>query len=367
MIDIGKICGLIFLVGVTSTGVGAQDYSGIRTANQNAVVFIYSERVKKDGTGVREDSSGTGFVVTEYGHVISANHVVLEETRDTIVKTWGSIGSRNSAAKYPVEVVKREGDLDLVLLALQIPADLKLQIAQMGNSGGLRLDAALYALGFPGKSDLSPATGILSNRSGPKGRWQTTLGINRGNSGGPVFDPQTKKVVAIAWAGDDTAQQVTYAIPESYASGLLQIAGSEAIAATVKAAIRSDATLKHSNVVVAAANDSIMLRGFVGSNDAKLTVAKLASQIKGVKFVTNDIVIVDFNYSSPIDFAITQQVKRKLEEDMVASKIAVETTNGVVILSGFPKSEAISQGAIATVRSIEGVKTVKNAMAVVKF
>ncbi|MBW8831653.1 MAG: BON domain-containing protein [Burkholderiales bacterium] len=64
---------------------------------------------------------------------------------------------------------------------------------------------------------------------------------------------------------------------------------------------------------------------------------------------------------------ITQQVKRKLEEDMVASKIAVETTNGVVILSGFSKSEAISQGAIATVRSIEGVKTVKSAMAVVKF
>jgi len=267
-----------------------------------------------------------------------------------------------------VEVVKRERDLDLVLLALQLPADLKLQIAQIGSSSAMRLDAPLYALGFPGKADLSPATGILSNRSGPKGRWQTTLGINRGNSGGPVFDPQTKKVVAIAWAGDDTAQQVTYAIPESYASGLLRIAGYEVAAATASAAIRADASLKSSNVVVAAAQDSLMLRGFVASNDAKLRAAKLASQVEGVKSVKNDIVVLDFSYAaSAIDFAITQQVKRKLEEEMVASKIAVETTKGVVTLSGFAKSETVSAGAVATAHSIEGVKTVKNAMAVVKF
>lgn len=367
MTGICKSWFLPLILAIASTSVSAQDYSGIRASHQNTVVYIHSERVNKDGTGAREDSSGTGFVVTEYGHMISANHVVLEESRDTIVRTWGWIGSRNSANKYPVEVVKRERDLDLVLLALQLPADLRLQVAQIGSSGAMRLDAPLYALGFPGKADLSPATGILSNRSGPKGRWQTTLGINRGNSGGPVFDPQTKKVVAIAWAGDDTAQQVTYAIPESYASGLLRIAGYEVAAAKVSAAIRADASLKSSNVVVAAAQDSLMLRGFVASDDAKLRAAKLASQVEGVKSVKNDIVVLDLSYASPIDFAITQQVKRKLEYEMVASKIAVETTKGVVTLSGFAKSETVSAGAVATAHSIEGVKTVKNAMAVVKF
>ena len=61
--------------------------------------------------------------------------------------------------------------------------------------------------------------GILSSKFGPKGLWQTTILLNRGNSGGPIFD-LNGKVVAIASGGNDAATGITYAIPEFYVTGL---------------------------------------------------------------------------------------------------------------------------------------------------
>lgn len=356
---------LVIFMAITNVAF-AQDYSAIRKANQESIVFIHSHRDNKDGRGVAEDSFGTGFIVTEFGHVISANHVVLPESSDTVVTTWAYIGSRNSPNKFPIEVVKREPDLDLVLLALQIPASMTTRSAEIGGSSKMQLDAALYALGFPGKLDLSPSTGILSNRSGPKGRWQTTLGINRGNSGGPIFDPKTNKVVAIAWAGDDSAQQITFAIPETYASGLLQIAGSAVLVAKVSARISGHSETVGVNAVVHSNQGAVMLRGFATSASEKLKAGEIAAKVEGVKSVRNDIRVVQ--YRALIDSEITSMVKVRFLElaNIKDGKVAVETFKGVVMLSGFAESPSEVTRAIETARKVEGVKEVSNYILLLK-
>lgn len=198
-----------------------QDYTSIRGANEPSVVFIHSKRTRKDGTGIPENNYGTGFLISKDGHVLTASHVVLKDDDQTIVDTSGSIRSRHGQ-RYKLEPIKRDEDLDIALLMFpDVGIDWK--PVTFGNSRSVPKDAHLYALGFPGNFELSPATGILSNKFGPKGTWQTTLPINRGHSGGPVFDI-AGKVVAIASAGSDEFQQITFVIPESYAIGLRQLA-----------------------------------------------------------------------------------------------------------------------------------------------
>ena len=257
-------------------------------------------------------------------------------------------------------MVKREADLDLVLLALQIPSSLTTQPAEIGGSSGMPLDSPLYALGFPGKSDLSPAIGILSTRSGPKGRWQTTLGINRGNSGGPIFDPKTNKIVAIAWAGDDSAQQITYVIPETYASGLLQIAGSAVITQKVKAGINQDPDVMGSNVVLHSTEGLVMLRGFALSDAAKVKAGEIAAKVEGVKQVKNDIQVLKIR--DRYDEAITTAVKLKFFQthNIKDVKVAIGTLDGLVVLSGFAESYVDSDNAVAMAMEVTGVKAVKN-------
>jgi len=360
---------LLAFLWVTSAAAPASDsdYSEVRKANQSSVIFISSERMRKDGTGVPTRSTGTGFIVSDVGHAISASHVVLDESSDTVVTTWASIGSRNSRDRFPVEVVKREPELDLILLALQIPASFTTQPVQIGGSSTMSLDAALYALGFPGRSDLAPATGILSNRSGPKGRWQTTLAINRGNSGGPVFDPKTKRVVAIAWAGDDSAQQVTYAIPESYASGLLQLAGTATLAIKVRSLINADKELRDSLIVVAAAPaGTVLLRGFTNSNIFRERVSELAFTVRGVAKVENAIQL--FAATDPTDAAITKAVKLRLVSEAKAPGFMIVTTaKGEVMLSGFARSLIERNDALAIAADVPGVKQVKNHIEIAAF
>lgn len=64
------------------------------------------------------------------------------------------------------------------------------------------------------------------------------------------------------------------------------------------------------------------------------------------------------------DAAITAKVKSRLLEDPVVggTKIGVETMNGVVQLSGFAGSAEEERRALQIARSVEGVKSVKDAI-----
>lgn len=221
----GLLLAILFLVEFAPCPVFAQDYTAIRRAREDSVVFIHSKRTRKDGTGIPENSFGTGVLVSQDGYVITASHVVFKADNQTVVETSGAIRSRHNRL-IPLEPVKRDDDVDGMLLLFP-DTGAQWQPVTRGNSHNVPKDASLYALGFPGNLDLSPATGILSNKFGPKGTWQTTLGINRGQSGGPIFDINGD-LVAIAAAGSDEHQQITFAIPEAYLRGLLQLAVAKA-------------------------------------------------------------------------------------------------------------------------------------------
>jgi hypothetical protein len=68
----------------------------------------------------------------------------------------------------------------------------------------------------------------VSNKNAQGGKWQTTLPLNYGNSGSPVFHTDGN-VVAIAVGGRDDLNSVTYVIPINFARALLDIARQAAV------------------------------------------------------------------------------------------------------------------------------------------
>jgi S1-C subfamily serine protease len=208
---------LLILMSPTSIAV-AQNWSDIHNKARGSLLFVQVVKQKRDGTN-RMVSTGTAFVVSERGYALTVAHLVPPPASDEIAEYRVALGSRE-APLAGVQVVKRDMDLDLALLRL--PNTNKWIALPIGASGSAPEGAPLYTLGFPRTSDLSGAPGVLSNTLGPEGKWQTTLPLEHGNSGSPVFDIGGR-VVAIASGGIDDARQITYAVPSDYARFLLSM------------------------------------------------------------------------------------------------------------------------------------------------
>ena len=163
---------LIVLVGLAiPTEAHAQDYTLIDAQNRDAVIFIHSKKTRRDGSGVPTNSYGTGFLISSSGYVLTAGHVVLDEDSETIVETRVAVRTKQGPL-YRVELVKKDADIDVALLLLP-DTGVAWKSISWGDDQKVPLSAPLFALGFPDHSDLAPATGVLSNRFSPKGRWQT--------------------------------------------------------------------------------------------------------------------------------------------------------------------------------------------------
>ncbi len=140
-----------------------------------------------DGEGPQESrptSLGSGFIIDPSGYVVTNNHVIAEA--DTITVRL------NDDTEYEAEVVGVDPKTDLALL--KVEADEDLPHVAFGNSDEVRVGEWVLAIGNPFGFGSSVTAGIISARqrdisAGPYDEFlQTDAPINRGNSGGPLFD-----------------------------------------------------------------------------------------------------------------------------------------------------------------------------------
>jgi len=214
-------CMAVSLLSLVAVAVGyADDFSQIDMQNRGAVIFIKSIKQRKDGSAVPIMNTGTGFVVHKDGFVLTNSHVVPVDDPDYTIQISGSDRSRSNFA-YPLSVVTRDAGLDIALVKFP-DVGRAWQMVVIGDPSKVLRSGNLLTLGFPGDLDLSSAIGILSNNSAEKGRWQTTIPINYGNSGSPIFHTDGH-VVAIAVGGRDDLNGVTFAIPIDYARPILSL------------------------------------------------------------------------------------------------------------------------------------------------
>ena len=129
-------------------------------------------------------SLGSGFIISEDGYIVTNNHVIQDADEITVIL------SDNKRLK--AELIGRDPKTDLAVLKVKPESPLK--AVKFGNSDESRVGDWIVAIGNPFGLGGTVTAGIISARgrdinSGPYDDFlQTDASINRGNSGGPMFN-----------------------------------------------------------------------------------------------------------------------------------------------------------------------------------
>ncbi len=131
----------------------------------------------------RADALGSGFVISEDGYIVT-NHHVITGADEIIIEFF-------SGKKLPAKLVGSDPKTDIALL--KVEAGEPLPFVTFGNSDLMRVGDWVMAMGNPLGQGFSVSAGIVSARgrtlSGTYDDYiQTDAAINRGNSGGPLFN-----------------------------------------------------------------------------------------------------------------------------------------------------------------------------------
>ncbi len=165
------------------------------------------------------NSLGSGFVVDPDGIIITNNHVI--DGADEVQVNFAD------GSKLKAEVIGRDAKTDLAVL--KVNPDKPLPAVSFGNSNNIRVGDWVMAIGNPFGLGGSVTLGIVSARnrninSGPYDDFiQTDAAINRGNSGGPLFNMNGEVIgintAIISPSGGSIG--IGFSVPSSTAVGVI--------------------------------------------------------------------------------------------------------------------------------------------------
>ena len=160
-------------------------------------------------------SLGSGFIIDPGGYIVTNNHVISDADEITVIL--------HDDTNLKAEVVGRDTKTDIALL--KVKTDKPLPAAIWGDSDASRVGDWVLAIGNPFGLGGSVTAGILSARqrdinSGPYDDFlQTDASINRGNSGGPMFnmDGEVIGINTAIYSPSGGSIGIGFAIPSSLA------------------------------------------------------------------------------------------------------------------------------------------------------
>jgi serine protease Do len=173
-----------------------RDRSGNQQEMMEEFMRQFSERFGQKGGRLQKappqkaQAVGTGFIIDPSGIVVTNFHVAGKADSITVTLSDGR--------KFPAKLLGGDEKTDLAVL--KVESDKKLPYVEFGDASKVRVGQAVMAIGNPFGLGGTVTTGIVSARgrdiqSGPFDDYiQTDAAINRGNSGGPLFDMDGKVI-----------------------------------------------------------------------------------------------------------------------------------------------------------------------------
>ena len=167
----------------------------------------------------RPSSLGSGFIVDPAGYIVTNNHVIAEADEITV--------RLHDDTTLEAEIVGRDDKTDLALL--KVDSDSPLPATTWGESDATRIGDWVLAIGNPFGLGGTVTAGIVSARSrdinaGPYDDFlQTDASINRGNSGGPMFntDGEVIGVNTAIFSPSGGSIGIGFAIPSAIAENVI--------------------------------------------------------------------------------------------------------------------------------------------------
>ena len=210
----------------TVDGKNAMSDAEVYAAGVNSVVSINvtgTSGTNFFGQAVQTASSGSGFILTKDGFIVTNYHVVKDADQVKVTLYNGD--------EYEAKYVGGDEDYDIAVIKVEAT---DLQPVTLGDSSSLNVGDHVLAIGNPlGELTFSMSGGMVScvNRAinvdgTPFNMIQTDASINPGNSGGPLFN-QYGEVVGIVSAkysstGNESVEGLGFAIPINDVFAMIQ-------------------------------------------------------------------------------------------------------------------------------------------------
>ena len=199
--------------------------SQVYAANVSSVVAISSTIQSNSFYGISEGTAtGSGFILTEDGYVITNHHVVEGATAVSVITHDGT--------EYPASIVGTYKDNDVAVLKVEATG---LPAVTMGSSSELIIGDMVVAIGNPlGELTATQTVGYVSGKDRDVttdgsiiNMIQTDAAINSGNSGGPLFNMygQVVGITTAKYTGTSgsgaTIEGIGFAIPIDDVMGII--------------------------------------------------------------------------------------------------------------------------------------------------
>ena len=204
------------VVNISTTGVIEQTGPQVPSIED---FFNFPFNMPRPEPSEREFSSlGSGFVISKDGFIVTNNHVVENASDIQVTFTNG--------LKLEAELIASDIETDLALLKVEAN---NLPFLKFGDSDTAKVGNWVMAIGNPHGLGGTVTAGIVSARGRMLGgRYddfiQTDASINRGNSGGPLFDLDGKVIgvnsMIISPSGGSIG--IGFAIPSNLAKNIIQ-------------------------------------------------------------------------------------------------------------------------------------------------
>lgn len=182
--------------------------------------FMERAQPRQQQRSRRATSLGSGFIIDTQGHVITNNHVIQDADQITV--------TLHDDTRLDAKVIGRDAKTDLAVL--KVEPNPKLVPVRFGDSDANRVGDWVLAIGNPFGFGGSVTAGIISARgrdinAGPYDDFlQTDAPINRGNSGGPMFnlDGEVIGINTAIFSPSGGSIGIGFAIPSNSAQPVIQ-------------------------------------------------------------------------------------------------------------------------------------------------
>ena len=161
----------------------------------NEIPDVFKDWYEKNKNSQQQQapsSLGSGFVIDEEGIILTNAHVILDADEINVIFSNGIVLS--------AELLGKDTKTDLAVLKINPEPEQDLLALEFGDSDNLKVGEWVMAIGNPFGLGGTVTAGIVSAknrdiRSGPYDNFiQTDAAINRGNSGGPLFNAEGQVV-----------------------------------------------------------------------------------------------------------------------------------------------------------------------------
>ena len=185
----------------------------IHAQNKNSVVGIANQGITTNifGQVTETASSGSGFIISEDGYIVTNYHVIEGAKTLTVIT--------NDEEEYPATVVGYDDGNDFALIKIDVTG---LTPVKLGSSDNLIVGDQVVAIGNPlGEMTNSLTVGYISVKDRDVtidnsiiNMLQTDTAINPGNSGGPLFNMKGEVIgITTAKYSGTAVESIGFAIP----------------------------------------------------------------------------------------------------------------------------------------------------------